>query len=21
MENEQDALNWGRKTVTIKILD
>ena len=21
MENEQDALNWGRKTVTIKVLD
>ena len=21
MENEQDALNWGRKTITIKILD
>ena len=21
MENEQDALNWGRKTVIIKILD
>ncbi|MET1015044.1 MAG: 3D domain-containing protein, partial [Paenisporosarcina sp.] len=21
MPNEQEALNWGRKTVTIKILD